>query len=69
MEGSREFAAGEKARLAQEAEEKTAEAEETPKVDDTDIEELVEGDIKLKEDEVSTKVEPIKKKKTKGGTT
>ena len=59
LEGKEEFAAGE-AKLKEEAEE--VEDEEI-KVLDTKIEELVEGDIKLKEDEAAPKDVPIKKKK------
>jgi small subunit ribosomal protein S2 len=63
MEGTQEFAAGQK-----KAEALQDVGEEVPTVVDTEVEELVEGDIKLKEDEVSSKVEPIKrKKKIKGG--
>ncbi len=71
LEGSRDFAAGIKAKAEAEAEttEEAAKVEaDIPIVDDVEVEELVEGDIKLKEDEASKKIEPIKKKKkVKGG--
>ena len=57
MQGRKEFAAG-KAREEEEAQ--AAEGEEV-KVLDEEVEELVEGDIKLKEDEEKPKDEPIKK--------
>lgn len=63
LEGKDEFAAGE-ARLKKEAEEAEAQdAGEEIKVLDPKIEELVEGDIKLKEDEEAPKDVPIKRKK------
>lgn len=63
LEGKDEFAAGE-ARLKKETEEAEAEAAgEEIKVLDPKIEELVEGDIKLKEDEEAPKDVPIKRKK------
>jgi len=66
LEGNKDFAAGIKAK--EEAEEAAKIETDVPVVDDVEVEELVEGDIKLKEDEVSKKVEPIKKKKKiKGG--
>ena len=62
MQGRQEFAAGK----AKEEAESAAEAEgEEIKVLDEEIEELVEGDIKLKEDEELPKDEPIKKAKKK----
>lgn len=62
LEGKEAFRAGEaRARAAEEAEE--AEEVEEIKVLDTKIEELVEGDIKLKEDEQLPKDVPIKRKK------
>jgi small subunit ribosomal protein S2 len=63
MEGRNIFAAGE-AKAKREAEEAEEEAEgEEIKVVDEKIEELVEGDIKLKEDEAAPKDVPIKKKR------
>ena len=64
LEGKEAFAAGE-AKIAREAEEAGEEEEEAEeiKVIDTKIEELVEGDIKLKEDEALPKDIPIKRKK------
>ena len=60
MKGRQEFAAGK----AKEEAEAAAEAEgEGIKVIDEEVEELVEGDIKLKEDEEKPKDEPIKKAK------
>jgi len=61
LEGRQAFAAGE-ARIKAEAEEEQEETEEI-KVLDTKIEELVEGDIKLKEDESLPKEIPIKRRK------
>ncbi len=68
LEGAQEFAAGVKAE--EEAAREAEIGEEVPKVDDAEIEELVVGDIKLKENDTS-KVEPIKRKKKvmKGGAT
>ncbi|MDP2913652.1 MAG: 30S ribosomal protein S2 [Candidatus Omnitrophota bacterium] len=68
QEGKRAFAAGEiKVKAADEVdeEEEAEEAQEFEeiKVLDTKIEELVEGDIKLKEDEEKPKDVPIKRKK------
>ena len=67
LKGRDEFAAG-KAREAEEAEAAEAaqstEGEEI-KVIDEEVEELVEGDLKLKEDEEAPKDEPIKKAKKK----
>ena len=62
MQGRQEFAAGK----AQEEAEAAADTEgEEIKVLDEEVEELVEGDIKLKEDEELPKGEPIKKAKKK----
>lgn len=61
MEGKQAFAAGE-VKDKEEAEEDIEEVEEI-KVIDPKIEELVAGDIKLKEDETLPKDIPIKKKK------
>jgi len=65
-EGRESFAVGE-AKAKREAEEAAAEAGpgegEEIKVVDEKIEELVEGDIKLKEDEAAPKDVPIKKKR------
>lgn len=61
LEGRDEFIAGE-ARAKEEAEEE-AEGDKVIKVIDTKIEELVEGDIKLKEDEEAPKDVPIKRKR------
>lgn len=62
--GKQDFAASEiKAKEAAEAEEEAEEEGEEIKVVDTKIEELVEGDIKLKEDEEKPKDVPIKRKK------
>ena len=61
LEGRQAFAAGE-ARIKAEAEEKQEETEGI-KVLDTKIEELVEGDLKLKEDESLPKEIPIKRRK------
>lgn len=65
LEGKEAFRVGEaRARAAEEAEEAgEAEDVEEIKVIDTKIEELVEGDIKLKEDEQLPKDVPIKRKK------
>jgi len=62
LEGRELFAAGEPSKAEVEAEEETEEVEEI-KVLDSKIEELVEGDIKLKEDEALPKDIPIKRKK------
>jgi small subunit ribosomal protein S2 len=65
LEGKAQFAAGE-AQIAREKAEEEAEASgETIKVIDEEVEELVEGDIKLKEDEAAPKDVPIKKKAKK----
>jgi small subunit ribosomal protein S2 len=61
MKGRQAFAAG-KAKEAAQAAAETAEGEGL-KVLDEEVEELVEGDIKLKEDEALPKDEPIKKAK------
>jgi small subunit ribosomal protein S2 len=61
--GNQDAAAGEAAKRKEEAEE--AEAAEGVKVIDEEVEELVEGDIKLKEDEAAPKDVPIKKKTKK----
>ena len=62
LEGKEEFRQGE-AKAKEEADEKTAESAEEVKIVDPKIEELVEGDIKLKEDEGLPKDVPIKKKR------
>ena len=60
--GRQEFAAGK----AKEEEEKAAAAEGSGlKVIDEEVEELVQGDIKLEEDEKKPKDEPIKKPRKK----
>ncbi len=61
LKGKEEFRIGEAAKEKEEAEEE--EDIEEIKVLDDKIEELVEGDIKLKEDEEAPKEIPIKKKK------
>jgi small subunit ribosomal protein S2 len=62
LAGKQEFAAGK----AKEKEEEAAAQEEAGlKVIDEEVEELVEGDIKLKSDEVLPKEEPMKKAKKK----
>jgi len=61
MKGRQEFAAGK----AKQEEEEAAERGEELKVIDPEVEELVEGDIKLKEDEEKPKDEPIKKARKK----
>jgi len=62
LSGKQEFAAGK----AKEKEEETSAHEEAGlKVIDEEVEELVEGDIKLKSDEVLPKEEPMKKAKKK----
>jgi len=61
-EGRESFAAGEAKARREEAEEEEESGEEV-KVLDTKIEELVEGDLKLKEDEALPKDIPIKRKK------
>lgn len=63
LNGRQEFAAG-KAKEEEEAEAAAAEGSDL-KVIDEEVEELVEGDIKLKEDEDKPKDEPIKKAKKK----
>jgi len=63
-------AAREEAEEAEEAKKAEAveEEEAIATVEDPEVEKLVEGDLKLKEDETAKKVEPIKKKKKiKGG--
>ena len=73
LDGRQEFAAGVKekeleAQEAQAAQEAAEGAESVLAAEDPEVEKLVEGDLKLKEDEVTKKVEPIKKrKKVKGG--
>ncbi len=71
LDGRGEFAAGvkEKELAAQEALEQERQEEEfIPTVEDPEVEKLVEGDLKLKDDEETKKIEPIKKrKKVKGG--
>lgn len=57
MKGREEFAEGK----ARKEEAEAAEAGEEPKVLDEEVEELVEGDLKLKEDEALPKDVPIKK--------
>jgi len=63
MTGKKEFAAGK----AKEEAQKEAEAAEGGELNilDEEVEELVEGDIKLKEDEDAPKDEPIKKPRKK----
>jgi len=61
LEGKDEFVRGEAAKAKEETEEESG--EEGIKVLDTEIEKLVEGDIKLKEDEEAPKDVPIKRKK------
>ncbi len=61
LEGREVFVEGE-AKLKRETEEEAEEIEEI-KVIDTKIEEIVEGDLKLKEDEALPKDVPIKRKK------
>lgn len=64
LEGKEVFVKGEaKVKTMEEEEEEEAEEVEEIKVIDPKIEELVEGDIKLKEDEEAPKAIPIKKKK------
>lgn len=64
LEGKEQFAAGEaKAAKEKEEAEEAEEAEEGVKVVDEKIEEIVEGDLKLKEDEALPKDVPIKRKK------
>ncbi len=65
LEGKEAFAAGVAQKAKEEAEEEAAEAGEEIKVIDEEVEELVEGDIKLKEDESAPKEVPIKKKTKK----
>lgn len=62
MQGRQEFAAG---KIQEEAEAAADTEGEEIKVLDEEVEELVEGDIKLKEDEELPKDEPIKKAKKK----
>jgi small subunit ribosomal protein S2 len=61
LEGKEEFRAGEAAKAKEEAEEEASGDE--LKIIDAEIEELVEGDIKLKSDEEAPKDIPIKRKK------
>lgn len=63
LEGREEFVAGEAQKAREDAEEEAAEAGEEIKVIDAEVEDLVEGDIKLKEDEAAPKGVPIKRKK------
>jgi small subunit ribosomal protein S2 len=65
LEGKEQFAAGEAQIAREKAEEEAEAAGETIKVIDEEVEELVEGDIKLKEDEAAPKEVPIKKKTKK----
>jgi len=62
LEGKQAFATNE-AKAKKDAEEAEEEGQEEIKVIDEKIEELVEGDIKLKEDEAKPKEVPIKRKK------
>jgi len=65
LAGKEDFAAGE-AKVKREAEEEAAEnseEDEDVKIIDPEVEKLVEGDIKLKEDEALPKDVPIKKRK------
>ena len=65
LAGREDFAAGE-AKVKKDAEEEAAEdseEDEEVKIIDPEVEKLVEGDIKLKEDEALPKDVPIKKKK------
>ena len=62
MGGKQEFAAG---KVKEKEDEAGAQAEPGLKVIDEEVEELVEGDIKLKSDEVLPKEEPMKKAKKK----
>lgn len=66
LAGREDFAAGE-AKIKKDAEEEEAgeagEEEEEVKIIDPEVEKLVEGDIKLKEDEALPKDVPIKKRK------
>jgi small subunit ribosomal protein S2 len=66
LEGMEELRAGAAAAAKEEKAEEES-GEEKIKVLDTKIEELVEGDIKLKEDEEAPKDIPIKKKKKVAG--
>ena len=63
VEGRQAFAAGVAKAKREEVEEATGEEGDEIKVIDAKIEELVEGDLKLKEDEALPKEIPIKKKK------
>jgi small subunit ribosomal protein S2 len=65
LEGKNQFAAGVAQKAKEEAEEEAAASGEELKIIDEEVEELVEGDIKLKEDESAPKDVPIKKKTTK----
>ena len=65
LEGKEQFAAGVAQKAREEAEEAAAEAGDEIKIIDEEVEELVEGDIKLKEDEAAPKEVPIKKKTKK----
>ena len=62
LQGREEFAAGESRAREEEAALEEEEGEEI-KVIDTEVEKLVEGDIKLKDDEEKPKEIPIKRKK------
>ena len=62
LEGNDSFRAG-IARAKEEAEAAAAEEGEVIKVVDEKIEEIVEGDLKLKEDEDKPKDVPIKRRK------
>ena len=63
LEGTEEFAAGETEKKEKIAKEEADEEVETIKIVDPEVEELVEGDLKLKEGETLPKDIPIKKKK------
>ena len=64
-DGKKAFAAGEAKAKADAEEEETVEESEEIKVIDEKVEELVAGDLKLKEDEALPKDVPIKKKTLK----
>lgn len=64
MQGKQAFAASE-AKAKEEAEETAADSGEVIKVIDEEVEELVAGDLKLKEEETLPKDVPIKKKTLK----
>ena len=65
LEGKEQFVAGVAQKAREEAEEAAEAAGEEIKIIDEEVEELVEGDIKLKEDEAAPKEVPIKKKTKK----